>query len=369
MQYTRKYISIKKYYENISIITLLCLILLGYGCSRSEQQISMPEIKIITSENVHGVIAPDDDHIWLTGAYGSIYHSSNNGSTWTEQTSEIKNDIICDGSFIDEKTGWLVGISGTILHTTDGGENWIKQNSGTDKNLFSICFVDNNYGWAAGEETTVLHTKNGGKTWDRQTKVTNKALNNIVFLDKNIGWVVGERGLILHTDDGGETWSKQTPESFERESFEEILEDPPPSLFGVFFSDEKKGWACGIDGTIITTNDGGSTWNRIPPVTDLTLYTIHLKDMLGWAVGDKGAYLVSEDAGITWKYDENIIKTKQPLRDVYFSSPQQGWITGGAGTVIHSKDGGKTWEFKSGLSYAMDFFQMPKALEFGGGTE
>ena len=78
---------------------------------------------------------------------------------------------------------------------------------------------------------------------------------------------------------------------------------------------------------------------------------------------------MSEDWGLTWKYDETIIKSKQPFRDINFSNDQNGWIAGGAGTVIRTNDGGKSWEFRSGLSYSMDFFQMPKALEFAGGTE
>jgi len=119
------------------------------------------------------------------------------------------------------------------------------------------------------------------KPGKRQTKVRDSALNNIVFTDRKNGWVVGERGLILHTDDGGETWTKQTPEVFERETIEDLLENPPPSLFGVFFTDKNNGFACGIEGTIIATKDGGISWNQIPPVTDYTLYTIFIKDKKG----------------------------------------------------------------------------------------
>jgi len=365
----KNHIILKMIFKKIELITAICIILYSSGCSRSEQQIEVPEIKMITSENVHGVITTDDKNIWLTGNYGTIYHSADTGKTWTEQNSGEKETILCDGSFINNMTGWLVGISGTILHTENGGITWIKQNTGTDKHLFSISFIDKDYGWAAGEWTTVLHTINGGKTWQRQTKVRDSALNNIVFIDRINGWVVGERGLILHTENGGETWTKQVPEVFERETIEDLLENPPPSLFGVFFTDKNNGWACGIEGTIITTKDGGISWDQISPVTDYTLYTIFIKDKKGWAVGDKGAYLTSEDGGKTWVYDESIIKSKQPFRDINFSSAKNGWIGGGAGTVIHTIDGGRTWEFRSGLSYAMDFFQMPKALEFGGGTE
>lgn len=359
----------KNKFTRLSIYPVLFLTVWCLGCSRSEQQIDSPEIKMITTENVHGVIMADEKKIWLTGNYGIIYHSEDSGETWEQQISGEKETILCDGTFINNQKGWLVGINGTILHTLDGGKTWLKQETGTDKHLFSISFVDENHGWAAGEWTTVLHTDNGGKTWNRQTKVRDKSLNNIYFIDKKTGWVVGERGLILHTKDGGTTWGRQQPESFERETIEELLESPPPSLFGVFFTDKEHGWSCGIEGTIIITKDGGETWKQLPPVTDYTLYTIFIKGPKGWAVGDKGAYLISEDGGITWSYDETIIKSKQPFRDIYFSNAQNGWIVGGAGTVIHTVDGGKSWEYRSGLSYAMDFFQMPKALEFGGGTE
>ena len=77
----------------------------------------------------------------------------------------------------------------------------------------------------------------------------------------------------------------------------------------------------------------------------------------------------SEDNGKTWVIEEESIKSKFWFRDVYFSSPTKGWVVGQAGTVIRTNDAGKTWEFRSGLSYDMEFFEMPKALEFGGGTE
>jgi len=125
----------------------------------------------------------------------------------------------------------------------------------------------------------------------------------------------------------------------------------------------------GIDGMILKTVNGGETWEMLPAVTDLALYTVFIKDGKGWAVGDKGAYLVSDDGGATWQRREDVIKTKQGLRDVFFSSLQKGWVVGAAGTVVHTEDGGTSWEFRSGLSYAMEFFKMPKALEFGGGVE
>jgi len=324
---------------------------------------------MITSENIHGVIATDDDHIWITGNYGIIYHSSDGGINWTKQDSGIKEGIIVDGSFLDYKIGWVAGLNGTVLHTVDGGENWIRQETGTKRHLFSVCFVDPLNGWVIGEWNTVIQTTDGGRTWHQQTEEYDKILNNVFFIDDQTGWIVGERGLIRHTTDGGKTWAEQKPKAFIRESFEEEIRNPPPALFSILFADKNNGWVCGIDGTIGRTEDGGETWDILDSPTDLTLYTVFMKGKFGWIVGDKGAYLQSSDYGKTWALKEGVIKTRFKLRDVFFSSPEKGWIVGATGTVVHTDDSGMTWEFRSGLSYAMEFLQMPKALEFGGGTE
>ena len=340
------------------------------ACSRSEQTLKTPQINMITRENVHGVMATDERTIWITGKYGIIYHSSDGGATWQRQESGVTGEtVLCDGTFPDSRTGWVVGIQGTILHTTDGGATWRRQATGTDRHLYGICFVDARRGWAVGEWGTVLHTTDGGATWLPQAEEVDRSFNNVVFVDGKTGWIVGERGVIRHTTDGGTTWLPQVPRAFARESFEDELEDPPPSLFGVCFTDARCGWACGIEGTVIRTTDGGATWDVLPALTDHTLYTVFIRYGRGWIVGDKGTLLLSGDAGLTWENRDGAITSKQPFRDVFFTGPQTGWAVGGGGSVVHTADGGATWDFRSGLSYAMEFFQMPRALEFGGGTE
>jgi len=324
------------------------------------------DIKSITRENVHGVIAADDKNIWITGNYGLISHSADGGTTWTDQNSGIDKGIIVDGIFLDNSTGWVVGLYGTILHTDNGGSSWIKQETNTNRHLFGVFFTDKDHGWAVGEWGTVLYTEDGGNTWNKQREEIDRTFNNVTFTDEKTGWIVGERGVIFHTVDGGQNWERKLPKAFERESFEEELENPPPSLFGIVFKNKDQGWACGIDGIMLYTDDGGNSWGLIPTGTDLTLYTVFLKGNNGWAVGDRGVYIKSNDSGMSWQVQNDVIKSKQPFRDVYFSSPDVGFVVGAAGTVIKTEDGGKTWEFLSGLSYAMEFFQMPEALEFKG---
>lgn len=341
-------------------------LILGLGCARERTE--APSIRTITSDNVHGVIAVDEEKAWIVGGYGQIYHTPDAGSTWVHQKSGV-DTLLIDGCFVDPATGWIVGIEGVILHTRDGGENWERQDTGTDKHLFSIHFIDNNNGWAAGEWNTILRTHDGGETWQRVTEEEDKILNHVFFTDTYNGWAVGEAGIILNTVDRGDTWTEVIPEYFERETLEELYENPRPAVFSVYFSDMKNGWICGMDGLMLRTTDAGKTWQLQESHTEMAFYSINVQGDRGWAVGDRGTYALSRDGGETWQIMEDSIKSKMWFRDVSFSSPANGFVVGMGGTVVHSTDGGETWEFYSGLSYDMDFFQMPRALEFGGGRE
>ncbi|MCP4716720.1 MAG: hypothetical protein GY868_16485, partial [Deltaproteobacteria bacterium] len=259
------------------VLTVLFAVMIGQiGCAKSRQKMDTPKINMITPENIHGVIAPDDEHIWITGNYGVIFHSADGGASWVQQESGVKESILVDGVFLDARTGWVVGINGTILHTGDGGSTWVKQQTGTKRHLFGIAFADRLNGWAVGEWSTILHTADGGLTWTPQAEEADRLYNNVCFVDRQTGWIVGERGTVLHTRDGGVTWEEQMPKDFERHSFEDELLRPRPTLFSVFFIDRQRGWFCGIDATIGRTVDGGATWELLPTGIDFTLYTIHI---------------------------------------------------------------------------------------------
>ena len=169
---------------------------------------------------------------------------------------------------------------------------------------------------------------------------------------------------VATSSDGGQTWQRQMPKDFERATFEEEFENPRPSLFCVQAIDASTAFICGVEATIMRTTDGGQTWDYMQTESVYALYTLKIANGKGWAVGDKGAYLVSDDNGETWQSKEGLIKSKQWFRDVSFSSPEKGWVVGQSGVVASTNDGGASWQFHSGLSYDMEFFEMPKALEF-----
>ncbi|MBN2106111.1 MAG: hypothetical protein JW832_01690 [Deltaproteobacteria bacterium] len=352
----------KRYIHLAAIIAISTACIVMQGCGKAKEKMKMPTIKMVTSDDVISVSAPDDTQVWIAGDFGVIYHSADSGETWVEQKSGV-DSLLCDSMFIDGKNGWVAGIKGVMLHTADGGVTWKRQNTGTNRHLMAVWFADKEWGWAVGEYSTILHTKDGGSTWTRQGEESDKIFNRVCFTDRENGWIVGEGGIILRTANSGATWEPVVPEFFKRETLEDEYDNPRPTLFGLHFSDAQHGWVCGMDSTIMRTTDGGGSWELLKTKKGEPIFNIFVRENLGWAVGNKGTYLMSRDGGMTWVKEDEIIKSKLRLADVVFSSRDAGWIVGAAGTILKTTDAGESWSFCSGLSYVFEGFKMPAGLE------
>ncbi|GEM_PF-918630 len=357
-------------------------------------------------------------------------------------------------NFANETTGWATGEEGTIMSTHDGGQTWNLQESGAwikrsvvlvalaasaaqvesgDKpNLFSVYFVNETTGWAVGEDGTIISTNDGGWTWKlqesgirikrrvawiRAARVLARAdlieriepdsvkpsIFSVSFVNEMAGWAVGESGTIISTKDGGKTWKLQksgtlkTPRRLllARLGTRELVE---PHFFSVYFIDDKKGWATGESGTIISSDDGGRTWYRQASNTDVALYSVYFVNAsTGWAVGESGTILSTTDGGKTWKAQDSRVRipryvessrsyveaqwelsavanepdsVKPRFHSVYFTNSTTGWVVGENGTIITTTDGGQTWKSqRSGLTLASKLRTVDlKAVQFAGNT-
>ena len=80
-------------------------------------------------------------------------------------------------------------------------------------------------------------------------------------------------------------------------------------LKSVYFTDSNTGYAVGDLGTILKTNNGGTTWTVLSSGTTNRLYSVYFTDAnTGYAVGGEylssltqtGIILKTSDGGITW---------------------------------------------------------------------
>ena len=113
-------------------------------------------------------------------------------------------------------------------------------------------------------------------------------LYDIYFLDEKTGWMVGEFGKIYHSTDGGATWKEQQNALLGQAGIDDALN--LPTWFGVRFVNATEGTVVGLEGKIAKTTDGGQTWTYTAEDLAATstdpLYALRLSgNGGGWIVG------------------------------------------------------------------------------------
>lgn len=266
----------------------------------------------------------------------------------SKDTKQIEWEIVDSGTdahlygvhFVDEKQGWSVGSDGVILSSNDGGITWSssEENSISTDTLTQVNFTTAKNGWLVGLGT-VHYTGSGGKSWRiqhqiRSTGTKAPGILDLYFVSTTEGWAVGgvdSNGMstILYTQNGGGTW-------------ERVKNPAEKHLWGVYFVDPENGWIVGEDGEVLHTKDGGKQWIRQTSKAEQPLFAVHFANLnTGWSVGSDGLILNTIDGGQTWERQKNPMK--QSLRDVAFQDVKQGWAVGEEGTILHTADGGMTW--------------------------
>ena len=161
-------------------------------------------------------------------------------------------------------------------------------------------------------------------------------LTAVAFVDDARGWAVGMAGVVLSTDDGGDTW-QLVPGAWS------VL----PDLFDVVPLDASTLVAVGAGAGVYRSTDGGQTWTGVTVPHQERLNDLALVAGRLVAVGDGGVALASDDQGLSWS------PLGSPgdgyLSNQHWFDPQHGLVTAGAfpfweGFAARTDDGGLTWQ-------------------------
>ena len=77
----------------------------------------------------------------------------------------------------------------------------------------------------------------------------------------------------------------------------------PAALYSLDFRrDTMEGFVFGAEGTLLQTDDGGETWERLDPGTDADLFSVRFfaDGRNGIIAGDERTLIFTTDAGQTW---------------------------------------------------------------------
>lgn len=135
-----------------------------------------------------------------------------------------------------------VGMRGLIIRSDDQGQSWTQANVPVQSDLLAVQFPTEQQGWAVGHDGVVLHSEDGGRTWTKQLDGRQAAHTLGDYYQKRIE--AGESVLQSYVD--------QLALNFQA--------GPSLPFLGVWFDDAENGYAVGAFGTLISSRDGGKSW-------------------------------------------------------------------------------------------------------------
>lgn len=273
---------------------------------------------------------------WATGDDGVIIHTSDGGTTFTQQFNPV-NYYINDVCFVNERLGWIVANEtfpggSTIISTTNGGLNWTAEKFKDSTRLFrTIYFLDSLTGFLAGFGGAISKTTDCGKSWFSANVDTSTfsgfPINKISFADQNTGFAVGGyidvAGIIWRTTDGGLNWSAG---DYSPEPFYDLLTTSNSNIIAAGGDFE-----YGVQ--ISITTDKGVTWtyNNLEIFGQAYSISSRTDNELWMALGYGENWAVTYNAGANWStipVQENV-----RLLAVDFADSLHGIAVGAEGVV------------------------------------
>lgn len=261
---------------------------------------------------------------------GIVLKTTDGGNTWISKWTGTNMGL--EGScFVDVNTGFVAGWPNQANgwsgfgKTTDGGTTWTSPVVVPDVYYFTdVVFKDANNGILIGSTNTapgVYVTSNAGVSWTVGTGASNGVPYSACYVSGNTYFLVDNGGRIKKSADNGLTWTT-------------VYTLPGALLTGIDFYDDNIGMACGDNGLIVTTSDGGITWQYQLVGTDIW------RDF-GWqnqnhvfCAGTPEIVAESIDAGVSWGNGFSGSSYQAALYECIFTNNGSGFICGSQGTLL-----------------------------------
>lgn len=325
-----------------------------------------------TTADLQDIFFLDNLTGFAVGDSGIVLKTINGGSNWVEISRVINRGRITKVEFFDVNSGLLLS-SNQLFQTGDGGVNWLRsfpntdsiytydfdivndsiafvsmdqleglkitQNKGTTwstrfspnsfKKIGLLSFINSTRGFSlpgySKYQDSTFFTNDGGFTWGVRAS-TNGILNmsngQLVFINDSTGFRNNKSGNITidKTINGGKDWRRLQINP----SYMSIIRDIHIDTKFPFTH-----YACGVDGDVIKSLDGGDTWYSIPYGTSRLLDlngVFFLTDSLGWLVGDQGKIHRTDNGG--GKFFTNIYESESNFfqKGVIFPNPAKNSI-------------------------------------------
>jgi photosystem II stability/assembly factor-like uncharacterized protein len=327
---------IKSIYQPLTTLLSCLLVLLlttacvttGLATAPTSPWVTVP---LNTTANPLDVAFSDADHGFLVGSNRLVMESNDGGNSWQERALELpaeENFRLISIDFLGQE-GWIAGQPGLLLHSDDGGQNWTRLLLDTklpgDPYLITATEAfgaelatnvgaiyrssDSGKSWQAkvsdaagavrdlrrgsdGSYVSVSGLGNffstwnpGDQVWQPHNRVSSQRVQTMGFQPDNKLWMVTRGAQLRFNADSSkpEEWSKPVIPITNGYGYLDMAWDPNGNI-----------WTGGGNGTLLSSSDGGSHWQKDATGTATpSNFTrlIFLPDGKGFALGERGTLL------------------------------------------------------------------------------
>jgi photosystem II stability/assembly factor-like uncharacterized protein len=292
---------------------------------------------------------------------------------WHSIEPRVTDETLFSISFCDSMHGWAVGENGIVLHSNDGGSRWELQQSGVTDTLLDVSFGDSLNGMAVGKKNTVIKTVDGGKTWQKlEQKSDSFAYNAPNFsqvncFGKDTCWIIKKYWFFLSID-GGKTI--RGPVFASKESVLVFMQIPG-EIVEVYFKNSYSFWVLCSDGTSFRTSNGGITFDTLqkPVFPTNRIFSIcnilFINDSIGWIANAPGYLVSTNNGGTSWQnltIVDSTCSSGNPcflMTGFHFTTPLSGVVLASypKRVLYKTSDGGLNWALDPTFPGASELLQ------------
>lgn len=306
--------------RSLHCVAVLCTGLALLACSNSASLTptkEAPSKSVRRSDTFQAAVSRGELLVAGSNA-GAMVVSSDAGKTW------IRNELPQPSSIIDMTAcpdGELVALDfyRKVWIGDATGKQWAPRPIASPMTPLAITCDQRGQLWAVGSNTTILSSADRGGTWKSFTLGEDAILRTVQFVDDQHGVISGEFGTVLTTQDGGASWQRQP----------KIPNDFYP--YAAYFADPQNGWLAGLAGTMLHTIDGGKTWVQQENRSGASLYALVGRGSELYGLGEGGRVAVLRDA--LWVPDEKSTATSAFLSAGALVNAESLFVVGAGGAL------------------------------------
>jgi len=215
-----------------------------------------------------------------------------------------------------------VGDNGKFLRSNNGGQTWSRTTNGA-VNYKSVSAIGGQ-AWVGGSDGKVYKTGMGVSAITGYSTGAANSINGVSFGTSLVGYACGDNGSIYKSTDGGLTWAvKNTGVANVKYN-------------AISFKDASNGIVAGNNGTAYMTNNGGDTWQPLVTGTTRNLLAVKFLTATCYIAGEWGVMLFY-DGSLTLTPINS--RTRSDIRSITGTSNTDVHVAGGGGFIRNNKNG------------------------------